>query len=279
MKKKNVVSVVFLVLCVLAIYLTYCLFSICISSDFPQQITMLMQKPLIGFSVSVATSVIASLLFLFLQEKFLHTKQDDAVSRISSAADVLENMETKGILEIKCRNEYKMEYWKNFVKSASGKLVVTGKTLYRWINDEDLKIIFRESLIKKVNAGCEVVFVIYKYEKLSTNDQEEYKQFKSFLYSEVFPEIFRNDNKVKINYKIKEVDSLPYFFLTNGIEVLAMPYFAHVSNNNNLAYRMNYTNSISRVYRDDFDYIIHTSNDNDWIEQYKRLHDIKQNII
>ena len=274
MKKKLVISAVFILVSGVVIVISYLIFSV--SGEIPQQIISLLETPLVGFSVSVATSVIASLLFLFFQEKFLHTKQDDAVERISMAADVLEDMQTQGILEIKSRSDYEMKYWKNFVKSASGKLIIAGKTLYRWINEEDLKIIFRESIVKKVNEGCEVVFIIYKYEKLDSNDQKEYAKFKKFLNEEVFPRIYNEDKIDNTDFSIKEVDSLPYLYLTNGIEALAMPYFAHVSNDSNLAYRMDSDNKISNIYRDDFDYIIHTSRDNEWINNYKSLHKIKE---
>lgn len=257
------------------------------------------EAPEFAFAVSVIASIIASLVYSYLQDQFLSTKQDkqfriledttnslsntlqdttqslsntlqDTTKSLSEALNnttsILSDMQTKEILRLKKRNEYNDEFWGNFIKAANSNLILSGKTLYKWIEHADLKEVFRLTIIKKLNEGCDITFVMYKLEALDDNDTEERKVFKQFLFNEVFPFIYDNGKKPKL--KIRETKILPYFYITNDIESMAMPYFATVSNEGNLTYGMKSGSGLDKSYSSDYRHIINTAEKSMWIDEY-----------
>lgn len=257
------------------------------------------EVPEYAFAVSVVASIIASLVYSYLQDQFLSTKQDkqfetlenttNALSNtlqnttqklsmalndttkslsetLNNTTNILSDMQTKEILRLKKRNEYNDEFWGNFIKAANSNLVLSGKTLYKWIEHSDLKEVFKSTIIKKLNEGCDITFIMYKLESLDGNDREERKVFKQFMFDSIFPLIFNNGNKPKL--KIKETTILPYFYITNDIESLAMPYFATVSNEGNLTYGMKSGCGLDKSYSTDYRHIINTAEECKWIDEY-----------
>ena len=224
--------------------------------------------PLIGFIISIVSSICASMIFSVLEDNVFSTKKDEQLAKLSNATHVLENMKTKGIIQLRCRHEYESRYWSDFLRTADSKLILSGKTLFRWIDDSELRDIFAGIITKKVMNGCVVTFIIYKEESLNQNDRVERAKFKEYLFQKIFPRIYKEGGKPKGKLTIKETERLPYFYIMNGVESLAMPYFAHVSNSANLAYRMKCDNTLNQSYYDDYQHIINMASDCPWKEEF-----------
>lgn len=224
--------------------------------------------PAIGFIISIASSISASMIFSVLEDNVFSSKKDEQLARLSNATHILEAMKTKGIIQLQCRNEYERTYWSNFLRTADSRLILSGKTLYRWIDDTELRDLFGTIITKKVLAGCEVTFIIYKEQSLDPNDKEERIKVRDYLFKEIFPKIYKSGKPINGKLVIKETENLPYFYIMNGIESLAMPYFAHVSNSSNLAYRMSCDNSLNSSYYDDYKYIISMASECSWTQEY-----------
>ena len=239
--------------------------------------------PYITFVFGVLTSVVASLLYSVISDLCFYTKQDEQIEeslrcislyetiadKLDNTTDVMTNMTTKGITNLCLRNEIPYKYWNSFVKNAKDYLILSGKTLHRWIENPEEAEIFSGNLLNILEQGCKVTFVIYKRDSLIGDDIEERDQLKTFLYSKVFPKIFSKDRSPKGSLNIKETDRLPYFYITNGIESITMPYFANESNDKNLALIMKANNEINGTYYSDYSKIINKAQCNSWIEEFK----------
>ncbi len=235
-----------------------------------------------GFFVSVVASIVASLIYEIIESQTIRTKQDEQLDQqerqleeFKMTLKVLSDMQTHGILRLKKRNEYDNQFWKEFLRDAKGKLILSGKTLHKWLEFDELKEEFKNTIINKLESGCEIIFIIYEKNSLNENDKKEREYVKQFLFEHIFPKIYQNGKKVKRikgSLVIKETPSLPYFFISNGTESLAMPYFAYKSNNENLTYGMKIDNPLSKIYYEDYSNIINISNDSEWTNEFIGKH-------
>lgn len=230
--------------------------------------------PVLAFFVSVIASMLASLAYSLLDNTFFRTRQDELIDRLSSAADVFDKMKIKGIVQLQCRDEIPEEYWRYFIINAGDRLILSGKTLYKWIQEDERKQSFCTNIIKKLKKGCDVTFVFYKEGRLKGGDKVERQDFKDFLFGSVFNEIYTIGEPDEIKLTIKETDKLPYFFITNGIESVAMPYFESVPNDKNLAYIMKSNCKLNLNYLEDYKEIIRNADTNTWISEYKESNGI-----
>ena len=245
------------------------------------------QLPIIAFIISVVASVLASLIYAFISESYLYTKRDeviesldDEVERLESVAKVIEDINTNRILRIVPRDKLEESFWTDFIRLANDQLILSGKTLNRWISKPERKDNFTLNLLKALSNGVSVAMIMYKTDSLDKVDLEERKSVKTYLNDYIFNQITAKEGneyviKKGINITIKETESLPYFFITNGVCSVAMPYFSKVSNNQNLALILPCSNSLSNdLYMEDFKSIVTNADDNNWIKEYL---DIKNN--
>ena len=262
MKKSQYVFIIVSVIIIIALYVIYNRLGLKIENF-----------PLLAFIISVVASILASLVYSILDDFFFKTKQDELIDKLTQSTQMIDSMITKGIVRLQYRNEISDEYWNSFIINAGDTLILSGKTLYRWIRFEELKSIFTLYLVKKIKAGCKVTFVIYKVDNLQGRDQQERDDFKKFLNEEIFSKIYRKNESTKGSLTIKETEILPYFYITNGIESVVMPYFANVSNDKNLALILKSNNNkLDRTYLEDYQNIIKDAADNSWIKEYKNQH-------
>lgn len=252
------------------------------------------EKHVSEFLFSVLTSIIASFGYAIITGA-LYGKQDmidnleEGVSQIKRDADRLEHIQnvmeekiSKGIIDVRRRDEYEEKFWIDFLRHTDGEMVLTGKTLYRWISTEKLKNDFKDCLIKLLSNKCKITLVIYQEDSLEKNsDKKEREEFRRFLYEQILPELTGANTRVKQDKReemkealskifiIQETKNLPYLYIYNGEKVIAMHYFKNRGNDSNLMFVMDAKNQTSRPYQDDFSKELNNMLQNSWINEYK----------
>ena len=111
--------------------------------------------------ISLSTSLVSSFLFISLSE-FIFNDTTEKIDDLKKITEMIYGLNSKGIREIRGRDEYDYKFWQKFVGLSEEKLIVSGKALNRWLDqhliDDFTKCLKR--LIKKPNSLIQ--FVIYE---------------------------------------------------------------------------------------------------------------------
>ncbi len=239
------------------------------------------QLPVAGFFISVIASIIATIIYSILDDNYFSTRQDENLQQYENnlenykswldefddTANVIKEMTTKGISRLKYRDEIEDVFWNSFISDTKEELILSGKTLFRWINTPLNKENFCNRIIKVINEGCSVFCIIYKDSSLNEEDKREKEKLKECLDKRIFPKL-NKDNREKLI--IKETDNLPYFYISNRIWSVTMPYFANHENNRNLALFIKANTHLDDMYYTDYTRIIDKADSVSWLGDYIR---------
>jgi adenine C2-methylase RlmN of 23S rRNA A2503 and tRNA A37 len=184
----------------------------------------------------------------------------DKIDELKKITEMLHGLESKGIIEIRDRDDYDYFFWKSFIRLSKNKLILSGKTLNRWL-DQNLKEDFTYTLRRLVSQeASSVSLVIYKD---PDNETAEKEKLRRFLEDEIFEHC-----KNKSSLCIYEVDNLPYLFSSNEEHIMIGTYFANVSNVKNLLFILKADCTYGYSCINDFNYIIEKAEKNNWYHEY-----------
>ena len=171
-------------------------------------------------------------------------------------------MRSIGIEKIGLRDEVFAEtnYWKRFLAEATHMLVLSGRTLNKWLDpQEELDVAFRDALRRICVEGGRVTLVIYSEAALkdSPDPDEELAERR-----ELFEFIARDDVLAKActqreggSLRVVERETLPYLFCENDDSILAAPYFEKSKNDDTLMYSVRKNSRLGRKYHGDVSYL------------------------
>lgn len=236
--------------------------------------------PITGFFISVIASILAAIVYSILDAIFFSTKQTENLeeyqknlteyqkwlNEFDKTAHTIKEMTTKDISQIEYRDEIDDSFWNSFISNTKGELILSGKTLNRWIITPAKKENFCHRIEGLLNKGDIVYFVIYKVDSLGSDDREEREALKKCLEDCIFPSMIRNQQGSLI---IKETSKLPYFYISNRIQSVTMPYFEHHENNRNLALIIKADTRLDNMYYSDYKKIIDNADTVTWFDEYK----------
>jgi len=228
----------------------------------------------------VLSSIIASLIFYLFSEAVFDDKTA-AIDELRNLTDTLVELQTKGILSIRGRNEFEQEFWISLLLETNNKLILSGRTLNRWLEGA-MQVPFEKNLKRIIQNKGTVTLIIYK-DLPNKEEQDEKKILREFLENAIFPicvqwstKSKRYKRKEKIKLRIYEVDILPYLYTSNENRIIIAPYFKHVDNSNNIMFSLKRDCKYGTEYVRDFEKIIQNAQENDWLSEYiKRKNDEK----
>jgi len=184
----------------------------------------------------------------------------DKIDELRKITEMLHGLESKGIIEIRGRDDYDYSFWNSFIRSSQNRLILSGKTLNRWLNQNLIKD-FTRTLKRLVSQeASSVSLIIYKN---PDNEESEKEKLKKFLEDEIF-EHCRDDSSLCIY----EVDNLPYLFSSNEESIIIGTYFSNVSNAMNLLFVLKPDCPYGFSCTNDFNYIIERAHKNNWYQEY-----------
>jgi len=217
---------------------------------------------------------------LFITE-ILITKDD--VERLASIVDQVEKQKNDGIVSIKKRSEYSDTFLIDFLEKSDVTLIISGRTIYRWIENDKIKNFFYKCLINTSKKDESIVkLVIYKNSALVDDEIVKKNELKRELETNVFPKIYNNYNAKNAlhlldqKFQIIEVESLPYIYLSNGKTVIIGPFLLNVNTTceqykDNLMIELKPTSSYATSYKNDFNAFIDNTTKatrTDWVKSY-----------
>lgn len=222
----------------------------------------------------ILTSIIASSIF-YVMSIYAFDSNDQA-ERMVELIDILSEKETLGIRKIINRGNSSETIWLNMLKQANGKLLLSGRTLNRWLQ-KNLQDEFVNAVNRVIKQDGEVSLVIYE---TLTDEQEktEKEELKKLLEEKVFPNcVKRKKNRYtawkKENIKIYEVPNLPYIYTANDFELIVSQYFKYEKNENNIMLQMYPNSSYGATYENDFNNILRRDAKRvNWLEDYISTH-------
>ena len=222
--------------------------------------------------LGIISSIVASLVFNFFSEAVFDDRHKE-IEELQSITKTLVESQTKGILSIRGRNEFEQDFWISFMLETNEKLVLSGRTLNRWLEGSMQKL-FEENLKRILQNNGDVTFVIYK--NLPTSEEQaEKERLHEFLENNIFPVCVQKSQK-NGNYKMKkginlniiEIDILPYLYNSNESCIIVAPYFKYVDNSNNIMFILKRDCKYGLEYIRDFEKIIANGEKNLWFTKY-----------
>jgi adenine C2-methylase RlmN of 23S rRNA A2503 and tRNA A37 len=225
-----------------------------------------------AISLGLLTSIVAAFVYA-LASNFIFNDTYDQIKELRRITETNLNLMTKGIKEIRGRDEFECDFWKSFVNNADTELVIAGRTLNRWLVPE-LQASFSKAILRLIKKSKPVKLIIYK-ELQDKNEQEELEKLKLFLQKEIFPECLIDDIKSgekrlknNLSLVIYEVDNLPYLYSSNGSSIMVGTYFSHVENSKNLLFLLGADNARGRAYVRDFEALLNSANEVAWVTEF-----------
>ena len=222
--------------------------------------------------LGIISSIVASLVFHLFSEAVFDDRHKE-IEELQSITKTLVESQTKGILSIRGRNEFEQDFWISLMLETNDKLVLSGRTLNRWLEGSMQKL-FKENLKRILQNNGEVTFVIYK-NLPSPEEQAEKERLHEFLENNIFPVCVqksqKNGNYKKkkgINLNIIEIDILPYLYNSNENCIIVAPYFKYVDNSNNIMFILKRDCKYGLEYIRDFEKIIANGEKNLWFTKY-----------
>ncbi|MCI9560682.1 MAG: hypothetical protein HFG52_16055 [Lachnospiraceae bacterium] len=235
-------------------------------------------EPVKSLLLGVISSIIASLIFHLFSEIVFDSRHKE-IEELQSITRTLTEMQTKGILSIRGRNEFDKEFWISLLRETNDRLVLSGRTLNRWI-EGSIKAAFEENLKRILQSGGEVTLIIYK-ELPGEEEQKEKDALRKFLEDKIFSICIQKSmksgncsKKKNIKLNIYEIDILPYLYNSNENSIIVAPYFKYVDNSNNIMFNLKRDCKYGSEYVRDFEKIIAAGQKNTWLTEYlKKLNE------
>lgn len=171
-------------------------------------------------------------------------------------------MRAFGIEKIGLRDEVfaGTDYWKGFLTGAMQTLVVSGRTLNKWLDpQEGLDDAFRDALRRICENGGRVTLVIYSETALkdSPDPDEELVERQALFEFLAGDDVLATacGEKGKGSLRVVEREALPYLFCENDGSILAAPYFEKSKNDDTLMYEVRKNSRLGRKYHSDVGYL------------------------
>lgn len=232
--------------------------------------------------LGIISSIVASIIFYLFSEVVFdnsHKEMED----LQSITKTLVESQTKGILSIRGRNEFEQDFWISLLHETNDKLVLSGRTLNRWL-EGTMQAPFERNLKRILQNGGDVTLVIYS-DLPTTEEEAEKETLRQFLEDKIFPACvqkekgrFRKKKKLKLN--IVEIDILPYLYNSNENRIIVAPYFKYVDNSNNIMFNLKRDCKYGLEYVRDFEKIIIHGKKNTWLTDYlKKINGNMENVI
>lgn len=121
-----------------------------------------------------------------------------------------------------------------------------------------------------IKNGSEVILIIYKNLDGETENKEK-EDLKVILEEEIFPICLQKKKgrlEIRKNFKILEVEALPYLYNRNDYTTIVGPYFQNVDNDRNIMFVLENNSKFEVAYKKDFDSIIKNASINLWLQEF-----------
>ena len=229
-------------------------------------------EPIKSLLFGIISSIVASVIFHLFSEVVFDNKHKE-IEELKSITKTLGELQTKGILSIRGRNEFEQDFWISLLLETNDKLILSGRTLNRWL-EGSMQVQFEKNLKRILQNNGEVSLIIYKDLQGSTEVQEK-KALHDFLKNKIFPLCIQKSvkkgryiKKKKVKLNIVEVDILPYLYTANENRIIVAPYFKYVENSNNIMFNLKRDGKYGSEYVRDFEKIIANGQPNAWLSEY-----------
>ena len=116
--------------------------------------------PIKSLLLGVISSIIASLIF-YVFSVLAFDNGSTEIDELKNITQILSENVTKGVLSIQGRSEYETHFWISFLRETNKRLVLSGRTLNRWLVHE-VKSEFAENLKRILDSKGEIILIIYK---------------------------------------------------------------------------------------------------------------------
>ena len=236
--------------------------------------------PIIYFSITnasikslllgIISSIIASLIFQFFADVVFDNRYKE-IEELQSITKTLAESQTKGILSIRGRNEFEQDFWISLLLETNDKLVLSGRTLNRWL-ESSMQAQFEKNLKRILQNKGDVTLIIYKNLPGPAEEQERVA-LREFLENKIFPLCIHMSKghyvkKKNVKLNIIEVEILPYLYTSNENRIIVAPYFKYVENSNNIMFSLKRDCKYGSEYVRDFEKIIANGKKNDWLSEF-----------
>lgn len=230
-------------------------------------------------SAGILTSLIASLIFQVMSV-FIFDSGSEA-EKLNKLIDVLDSKETLGIKKIRSRTDKTDTFWLDMLKQANTRLIVSGRTLNRWL-EKSLEDDFLKAIKRVIRNNGKVVLVIYK-DLPGEQEQQEKETLKKVLSEHIFPHCVKKTGKMyqrkkNLDLHIYEINNLPYIYTANDFELVVSQYFQYASNDDNVMFQLYPGSNYGRAYENDFHKIIRNEKENSWLDEYIIMQNTPQKV-
>ena len=149
-------------------------------------------EPIKSLLFGIISSIVASVIFHLFSEVVFDNKHKE-IEELKSITKTLGELQTKGILSIRGRNEFEQDFWISLLLATNDKLILSGRTLNRWL-EGSMQVQFEKNLKRILQNNGEVSLIIYKDLQGSTEVQEK-KLFMIFSKTRFSHYVFKNQLK------------------------------------------------------------------------------------
>ena len=149
-------------------------------------------EPIKSLLFGIISSIVASVIFHLFSEVVFDNKHKE-IEELKSITKTLGELQTKGILSIRGRNEYEQDFWISLLLETNDKLILSGRTLNRWL-EGSMQVQFEKNLKRILQNNGEVSLIIYKDLQGSTEVPEK-KLFMIFSKTRFSHYVFKNQLK------------------------------------------------------------------------------------
>ena len=222
----------------------------------------------------IGASIAASLIFWILTDVLQDNSERDFLSTTIKRLENLGQIKSDGmdgLIDIRKREIDATQYWIDFANSTVNKITLSGRTLTRWLEDDNQRIALTNALnrIAKRRAKPEpfdepIRLVIYSDDGIVNEGNrlgdeildiliKEKEQIKEFLYK-IWSKLSIDE---RTRFVVYEISHLPYLYCNNGKHCVTGTYFDNRSDKMNLqlVFRCG-GDSIEREYTEDFNVMI-----------------------
>lgn len=228
--------------------------------------------PIKSLLLGVISSIIASLIF-YVFSVLAFDNGSTEIDELKNITQILSENVTKGVLSIQGRSEYETHFWISFLRETNKRLVLSGRTLNRWLVHE-VKSEFAENLKRILDSKGEIILIIYK-DLQEEAEKREKEKLRTFLCENIFPLCVKRSKRSKrvqlkkdIKLTIAEVDVLTYLYNENDNKIIVAPYFQHVDNGNNIMFVLKQDCKYGSAYSRDFQSIIDNASKCKWLDEF-----------
>jgi hypothetical protein len=188
-------------------------------------------------AVTIVTAIIATLISTTIVRLILQPYKDEANENLTKTLaehdKFFENELSQGIRKLQNRADTDTDFWISFLRSTDKTLVLSGRTLHRWI-EEPIRAEFEKAIIKISKNKGKIKLIVKNPDKLSAEDGTEYKAVRSFFNQNIFTQYL--GKTILMSY----VERIPYIYCANDHRVIFSLYFddTEATNDKNLCFEL-----------------------------------------